>query len=355
MFETLRALTARFCPPGDEAPYNRWLAERWRPYLQTVAVTPVGNLVGRVGGSGPRVLLVAHSDEIAFAVRAIDERGFLFLDYDQGDADAPTLRGPAFLPLGHPVRVLGSGDPTPGTLATVTGHLVDPAHGPQGALTWRDVFVDLGLPDRAAAAARGIAIGTPVVWDPPLRQLGDLVVGRAMDNRAGLAILETLLATLDRDRLNCELWVASTALEEAGTLGAASLGQLVRAEYAIAIDVAPAGDIPTIDPLLVTTSLGGGPVLIHKDEVPYTRSLVLAIERAAEGAGIPFQRAIYDRLGTDAAGMLRQGAAAAALGFPTRYTHSPFETVHAGDLAACAQLLRVLVTTASWADPRGAA
>jgi endoglucanase len=350
MLDRLRELIEHPCPPGDDAQYNRWLAERWRPYLQTVEVTPVGNLVGHVGGSGPRVLLLGHSDEIAFTVRAIDERGFIFLDYDQGDASEPTLRGPTFLPLGHPALILGTGGPVAATFAAVTGHLVDPSRQNQTTLTWRDVFVDLGAANQAEVAARGVAVGTPVIWNPPVRQQGSRIIGRAMDNRAALAILETILVTLDRGRLTCDLWVASTAMEEAGTIGAASLQKLVQAHYAIALDVAPAGDIPTIDPLTVPTRLGDGPVIIHKDQVPYTRSLLLAIEHVAQQAGIPFQRAIYDRLGTDAGPMLRQGVAAAALGFPIRYTHSPFETVDAEDLAACARLLQALIVDPSWND-----
>ena len=352
MFERLYALLERPCPPGDEAPYNRWLAERWRPYLQSVLVTPVGNLIGHVGGSGPRVLLIGHSDEVAFTVRSIEERGFLFLDYDQGDASEPSLRGPTFLPLGHTALVLGSAGPVTGTFAALTGHVVNPAQQRQAELSWRDVFVDLHLSSRETVEAAGITIGTPVIWHTPLRQQGELLTSRALDNRAGLAILETLLTTLDPAQLNCDLWVASTALEEAGAIGAASLQQVVQATYAIAIDVAPAGDLPPIDPLTIPTRLGAGPVIIHKDEVPYTRSLVLVLEQAAQQAGIPFQRAIYDRLGTDAGSMLRQGVAAASHGFPIRYTHSPFETVHVGDLASCAQLLQALVTRSSWIDPR---
>lgn len=75
MFELVRTLAERPCPAGYEEEFNRWLAGRWRPYLQSVQVTPVGNLVGRFGGSGPQLLLVAHSDEIAFVVLATLDPG----------------------------------------------------------------------------------------------------------------------------------------------------------------------------------------------------------------------------------------------------------------------------------------
>jgi len=37
-------------------------------------------------------------------------------------------------------------------------------------------------------------------------------------------------------------------------------------------------------------------------------------------------------------------------GIPTRYTHSPFETVHEEDLAACVRLLDAIVASSAWVD-----
>src|SRR6185312_6711539 len=121
MFELVRLFTEMACPIGHEEEFNRWLADRWRPYLTEVQVTPIGNLVGRVGGSGPRLLLMAHSDEIGFAVRSIDEHGFIWLASGQRDpASRPFQRGPYFLPLGHPALILGNDEPVEGVFAAAT-------------------------------------------------------------------------------------------------------------------------------------------------------------------------------------------------------------------------------------------
>lgn len=349
MFDLVREFTEIACPVGHEEKFNRWLAERWAPYLQSCTVTPIGNFVGCVGGQGPRVLLLGHSDEIGFVVRAIDEHGFIWLASGQRDpAGRPFQRGPYFLPLGHPALILGNREPVEGVFATPTGHLLSPQQQEQFRLEWRDVFVDIGARSRQEVEDLGIAIGSSIIWNPPTRRRGSIIYGKAMDNRTSLAVLEAFLRSLDRGSLRCELWVASTVMEEVGLIGAASVNRDVCASYAIALDVGLVGDIPTVDPLDVPTRLGGGPIVVQKDFITYTRSLVRAIEAAAEEAGIPFQRAVYNLYSTDAGELIRQGVAAAVIAFPTRYTHSPFEMVDENDLQASVDLLHAIAMSDYW-------
>jgi putative aminopeptidase FrvX len=349
MFELVRTFTERACPIGHETEFNTWLAERWAPYLETTKVTRVGNFIGKVGGTGPRVLLVAHSDEIGFAVRSIDEDGFIWIASGQRDpAGRPFQRGPYFLPLGHPALILGEDGPVDGIFATATGHVLTPQQQEQHRLEWRDIFIDIGARSRAEVEAQGIIIGSRIVWNPPTRQRGKSIYGKAMDDRAALAIMEMFLTSLDRQNLGCELWVASTVMEEMGTIGAASVNQEVGAEFAIALDVGLVGDIPMVSALDVPTRLGGGPIIVQKDLSSYTRSLTRAIEAAARDAAIPFQRAVYNLFGSDAGELIKQGVAAALIAYPTRYTHSPFEMVDEDDLNSCVELLHAVVRSSFW-------
>jgi tetrahedral aminopeptidase len=351
MFELVREFTERPGPIGHEEEFNRWLADRWRPLLETSEVDDIGNFYGRVGGEGPRVLLVAHSDEIGFAVRSIDEQGFIRVASGQRDPmSRPFQRGPYFLPLGHPMLILGEGEPVEGVFATVTGHVLTPQQQEQFRLEWKDVFIDIGVGSRQEAEALGIQIGSRIIWNPPTKRRNKVFVGKAMDDRAALAILEQFLTDVDKATLGCELWVASTVMEEMGTIGAASVNNRIEARFSIAIDVALCGDIPTVDWLDVPVKLGGGPVIVQKDLLSYTRSVTRAIEAAANGAEIPFQRAVFNLYGSDAGELIRNGVASALIAYPTRYTHSPFETVHEDDLLACVQLLHATVASPFWRD-----
>jgi putative aminopeptidase FrvX len=51
------------------------------------------------------------------------------------------------------------------------------------------------------------------------------------------------------------------------------------------------------------------------------------------------QQAIFANYGSDGASLLRRGVESALLTYPTRYTHSPIETVDEGDLRACVELI----------------
>jgi len=354
MFDLVREFTERPGPIGHEEEFNRWLANRWRPHLETADIDDIGNFYGRVGGSGPKVLLVAHSDEIGFAVRSIDDQGFIRIASGQRDPmSRPFQRGPYFLPLGHTALILGDKEPVEGVFATVTGHVLTPQQQEQFRLEWKDVFIDVGATSRAEAEAMGVQVGSRIIWNPPTKCRNKLFVGKAMDDRAALAIMEQFLAELDRASLGCELWVASTVMEEMGTIGAASVNNHVGARYAIALDVALTGDIPTVDWLDVPVRLGDGPVVVQKDLLSYTRSVTRAIEAAAEGAGILFQRAVFNLYGSDAGELIRQGVASALIAYPTRYTHSPFETVHEDDLLASVRLLKAVVASSYWRDAGG--
>lgn len=90
--------------------------------------------------------------------------------------------------------------------------------------------------------------------------------------------------------------------------------------------------------------LGAGPVLVHKDALThYDHALTAALERTAGAAGIPIQHAVFGSFGSDGAAMMKADIPAAMVAFPARYTHSPFETGHLGDIEALVNWLCAFV------------
>ena len=71
-------------PSGAEADSRRCWSDAGRA-CEAVRRDPVGNVVARVGGSGPRVLVQAHMDQVGYVVRYVTDGGFLLLDPSQGD------------------------------------------------------------------------------------------------------------------------------------------------------------------------------------------------------------------------------------------------------------------------------
>jgi endoglucanase len=194
-----------------------WVRREWSGRGE-VTSSPVGNLFLHIPGPGPRVLLAAHADELSLIVRSITADGFLRVI--PGERDHFTF--PYF--IGSPVRVLADGGALPGVVATTTGHAMTPEQKDRVRMGWDDLFVDVGL-TAAECAERGIRIGTRMVWDSPPRRVGRLLVGKAMDDRLGVAVLVELARRLATQAPRFDVTLALTVQEEIGMLGASSLAR----------------------------------------------------------------------------------------------------------------------------------
>lgn len=340
MFETLKRYCEIAAPGGLERRIHNVIQADWKPYVQSSHITPVGNYVAHVGGQGPRMMLVGHGDEIGFTVKYISPEGFVFFNSGQRDMTGkPDLRGAYFTPMGQRALIVGRETTLEGVFATLTGHILSPEQRNKTTLDWNDMFVDVFLPDRDAVQEAGIRIGDRIVWNSVTRQHGRYYTGKAMDNRVSLALIDAILKRLDPSKLAFDLYVGSTIQEESGLYGAQSINREVNCTYAISLDTGLSGDVPGVEPRDVSTVLGKGPILIHKDLYSYDLELNQHIEDSALNADLPLQHAAYTIYGTDSGALLREGVAATAVTVPTRYTHSPFETVHADDLDATVELL----------------
>ena len=332
LFPFIKELTELVGPVGQEGAVLDHIAPLWEAAGATIERTRIGNVVARAGGQGPKVLLVAHADELCYLVRSIDPGGFLWLANGQGWDRKTSLRN--WFTVGQPVHVLARSGPIPGVIAATTGHLATLALPEPAELTWNDFWVDTGL-TREELLARGVTPGTRVVWDATTTQRGPHVVGKALDDRVPLAVITEVLRRVPLAERGCELTLACTVQEEVGLIGASALAARERFDAAIVVEIGMAGDIPGVDERMMPLRLGGGPVLVHKDAlVHYDYALTQRLEQVAQGAGIPIQHAIFGSFGSDGAALMKADIPAALVAFPTRYTHSPFETGHLGDIEA---------------------
>lgn len=302
----------------------------------------IGNLLAKLGGRGPRLLVGAHADEISFRVKSITDDGYLWLTAGRGQGE---LRSPEPVPLGHRALVVTERGIVEGTYCLLGGHVLTPrqrADRDSQCLGWRDFFVDLGMSSRAEVEEAGIHPGCPVVTHVETRRVGRNIVGKALDDRVGLAILTCLLERIEPSRLAYEVWLGSTVMEECGTLGARSMAEGF--DLAVVIEVGLAGDVPGCDPAEMPVVLGGGPTLVHKDVFThYDAGVTRKLEGAARSAGVTIQHGVFNNYNSDGQEWTRQGVPTGLLTFPCRYTHNPFETVRASDIEAMVDLLEAFV------------
>jgi endoglucanase len=350
VLDTLLELTSLPGPTGQEERVLSWCRDRWGQLGAQVEVQPVGNVLARIPGNGPKLIIQGHADEIGFLVKSIDDRGFVWLADAQAGSRIPHTR----YPVGQPGLVLGrNGESIPGLFATVTGHILV-TRAEKHTLEANDLFLDLGVESKEEAEALGVYVGAGVIWNPPARKIGKRYVSKAIDDRVALALVTHLIADIDHSAIKYDLTIAATVQEEIGLIGATSLTRRGEYDLAIAIDNGPIGDYPGVDPREMPIKLGCGPTLVYKDgSTHYDRRIIKQLFDVATANGIPVQESVVQGMGTDGAAMIRSGVPSALLMIATRYTHSPFEMGDERDLEAAVDLLKAFVTTPASTLPLG--
>lgn len=325
-------------PSGREQAVVAALAERVRPHAESVRVDRMGNVFADCGGpaGAPLILLDAHADEIGCLVRSIEPEGFLRIFKVGGILDS--------LLVGRKVSLNG----LRGVIGVKAGHLQS-AQEQGTVLPVKDLYVDLGLSSAEEVRQAGIAVGDPVTYVSEVEVLANpnRLCGKAIDNRAGCAVLLKALEQLAALAPPVRLMAQFTVQEETGLKGAGPAAFNFEPHFAVAIDTVPCGDTPDVRfHSELPIALGLGPVLQAASASSYggmiTPASVLAFAKTtAKELGIPFQEAILEGGSTNATAIhySRSGVPAIAVTIPRRYSHSPIEVVDLNDIEATLRLV----------------
>ena len=333
--EFLRELCLCPAPSGFEGRVQAVLRRRLAGVAETHA-DPLGNLWAETGPeAGPRVLAVAHADQIGMIVTYVDEAGYLRVDA-VGWLDQQLLPG-------HTVLVHAASGPVRGVVGRPPTHIVPEAERGKAAPI-KEQFVDIGAHDRAEALAR-VAVGDSVTFD---QGFSDIAPGRfaslALDDRAGVYSVVRGLELYTKTGGKARLTTASSAHEETTYMGAKALARRLRPDCVLIVDGTFSSDYPGLDAVRLSgdVKLGGGPVLgLGTTTNRKLTSLALAV---AADQGIAVQTKAYaGLLLTDAEELAAAGEAASlALSIPMRYVHSAAEVADATDIEATAKLIAAL-------------
>ncbi|MBX3097280.1 MAG: M42 family metallopeptidase [Fimbriimonadaceae bacterium] len=332
--DLLRRLSEARGVPGQEDAIRAIVADELRD-LCDLSVDAMGNLIchkkATKGKGSPRVMLAAHMDEIGFVVKYVDDKGFLRIH---------TLGGFDFRQLASQrVTVNTANGPIPGLLmlSVKPKHMLS-AGEDGGAKGIDDFFVDIGMSGDDAKNA--VQIGDMVTMDRKFQEMGDLVTGKAMDDRlAVFVMIEAVKAMKDHE---CDVYAVATVQEEIGLRGATASGSALKPDVVVALDVTLANDIPGLAEHLHVTKLGGGTAIKILDSSLICHPLLVKHFRdVAAKYEIPNQMELLPAGGTDAGGIQRQngGIPAFTLSIPTRYIHTVNETCHKTDIQASIDLL----------------
>lgn len=344
VFSVLEELTSLPGPSGQEEAVRAWLRGRWQQQTSEWIEDPVGNVMCRVGGTGKKLLIQAHMDEIGFVVRYITLSGFLLLDTSQGSR---LLSPERRYMIGQHAQVIGRfGVVTTGVFAAPSGHVLTRDQLSKHEISIDDFYLDIGAKDRSEVEALGVYIGAGVIWSTPLRWYNGRIVGKAMDDRMLLGVMDLLLTVLDKEKLCYNLWYGATVQEENGMHGGLALASTTNFDLSIALDVGPTGDTPLVSEQEYPFALSKGPILVHKDEyVHYDKGILWRLADVAQEHALPFQHGVFNRYGSDGEALLNSGVPSSLIAVATRYTHTAFEMVDPIDILTTVRLLHHFLTT----------
>lgn len=321
----IRELSDLLGVSSQEDEIREFIKEKVRSEVQETIEDAYGNMICRVGEPAtPRIMLAAHMDEVGFMVTGIGKNGLL-----------------RFKPIGLGVHTL-LGKPViigrkrvPGVIGCKPIHLAQEEELKKLPEP-KTLFIDIGASTREEAE-KSVAIGDCGTFDTAFRSDGDILFGKAFDNRIGCYMLMELIR---QHRLAA--YYAFTVQEEMGLRGARIVGHRVSPDVALAVDTTGSAEWPSDKDVSRTPRIGAGPVLTVADlSIICDRKLVAVLEQTAKSNGIPYQFKKPGIGGTDAGQihLAKSGVPTAVVSVCARYIHSPMSIISAGDIRACIRLL----------------
>ena len=232
--QVLSRLCALPGPSGFEQPVAQAVSELLRPWMDEVTADRMGNVVGvrRCGReNAPRLLLDAHLDEIGFLVTG-HEHGFLRFA-PLGGVDPRMLPDREITLLTQPPRL--------GVVACMPPH-IQTREDMDRSQPIRELYLDVGLSQEESQ--RLIPVGTPAVYRTGCAPVGEhCFVGKALDDRACIAILLDTVEQLAGEALEVDLYVLASTQEETHSTGAIAAAYGIVPQMCVAVDVTH-GDSP---------------------------------------------------------------------------------------------------------------
>ena len=250
-----------------------------------------------------KLLIDAHMDEVGFIISSVTADGFLkfqtvggintaaimFRQVKVGNLNGVVCGTPIHLLSGDEKKKLPKSD---------------------------SLYIDIGAESREEAL-KLVSLGDRAVMCSEYREMGNKIKAKAIDDRAGCAILLSLV-TNDSDY---DFYASFSVQEEVGLRGAKTAAFAADPDAAIVLEATTAADIADVDETHRVCVLGNGPAVSFMDRATvYDREYY----RAALESGIKCQpkSAVAGGNNSGAIHLSRGGVRTVAISVPCRYIHS---------------------------------
>ncbi len=327
---------------GYENPLKETIMSAFKEYGDDIMVDKLGNIIVLKKGisnifknNNIKIMLAAHMDEIGFMVKDIEDNGFIRFT-NVGGIDPRTI-------LGQEVIVHGK-ENLFGVIGSKPPHLQEPSERDK-AVKMEDMTIDVGYSKEKLEEL--ISIGDPItVRRKMIDLLGTRISAKALDDRAGIAVIYECIKELNKINHEADVYFVSTVQEEVSMAGALVSTYDIDPDIGIAVDVG-FGTTPELSKSSSIELGKGSGITLGGNIHPTLRKKLTEI---AMEYNIPFQMEICSGpTGTDARAMqiTREGIPSLVLSVPLRYMHTSVEVVDLLDIKNTGKLLAFFIASIS--------
>lgn len=287
-----------------------------------------GNIICFKKGKKPavkKVVLDAHTDEVGIIATSVTSDGFVKFATVGGIEEAVML-----------CRSVTFENGVRGVIGMKPVHLSS-ADERKKYPDKDSLYIDIGAASKEEAEAL-VSLGDTAVFDSEPTLMGDCLKARAIDDRAGVAVIISLL----KQEAEYDFHATFTVQEEVGTRGAQTAAFALSPDVAITLEATTAADLEGVSEDKQVCRLSDGPAVSFMDKGNlYTRTLY----DFAISCGEKCQPKAYVSGGNNsrAFALSGEGAATLAVSLPCRYIHSPSCVASLKDFDAMLPLTKKLL------------
>ena len=338
----LEELTNAFGPSGFEEAVRSVMHRELNPLVDHLETDGMGSLIGRLGAAeaGTRIMMAAHMDEVGLMVKFVTADGYVRFQPLGGWLDQALINQPWEIQT-NKGRVEGiSGIKTPHVMNTESRTQV---------FKKEQMFIDVGASSLEDATDRlGIRPGDPIAPISKFTKLagGSLLLGKAWDDRVGLAVMIEVMRKVKLDKSERSLYAVATVQEEIGLRGAHTSSYQVDPSVGINIEAGVAGDYPGISQDEAQEKVGKGPaIFLHDTSMLPNIKLRDQVIAVAGKKNIPLQFNVLSGYGQDGAEIQKTGSGVPVINIavPTRYLHSHYGVISKDDFDNTVALVTAFV------------
>lgn len=311
---------------GNEKEVKDYLLENTNKDKFELLEDGLGSLIFHKPGKGPKVLFMAHMDEVGFMVKAIRDNGRLIL-HNVGGVDLS-------LSNLHKVNVTTeSNEKISGVLHT------------KDKLDSSIAEVDIATDSFSESSDLSIQVGDMVCFaEEAFKSKNGRIFAKALDDRVGCYILLKIMEEIEDQELDLDLYFAFTSSEEVGTRGGKTATNLVQPDYSFAVDVASTKT--NVPKNLNTRIIGEGFMIVHYDKtLAPPIHFIRKLRQIAEQNELSYQNNIFAGGGTDAgtSHLVGSGRTSSVLGIPLRECHGPYSLCDMKDVEGLIQMIQCII------------